>query len=215
MNIEKAITTIQKLLTTASDKGATKNEALMAALKAQELMAKYDISITDVTECEEEIKADDPVYVGRGNKWKYALASVVAKNFCCKVLAKGSRNIIFYGYKRHTEVAKSVFEYLFKMGVRLATSYVRKAKKDGTPNVGIYNTFVIGYLDGISSVLEKQCVALALVIPTEVVESFEEATKKSKKVTTSLKCTHNQDAYRNGKGAGKTAIQARELECSN
>ena len=82
---EKIIDRIKKLLATASDKGATENEAMIAALKAQELMAKYNIELSEVQleEDKDEI-VKLPTETGTGNKWKFVLAHTVADNFCCR-----------------------------------------------------------------------------------------------------------------------------------
>ena len=120
MTTEKAINIVRKLLATANDNGASENEAMTAALRAQEIMAKYDINISNIEEQIDEEIVSSSVVIGNGNKWKFMLANIVSTNFCCKVYTVNSSTIVFHGYKRHADVAKSVFEFLFETGVKLA-----------------------------------------------------------------------------------------------
>ena len=213
MKVEKVIEIIRKLLVTAKDKGASENEAMMAALKAQELMAKYDISVVDV---EDESSSDEiveyGVNVGNGNKWKYSIAHIVATNFCCKVYMHGTSTIIFYGYKKHAEVAKEVFTFLYNTGNKLADRCYAEYYYKGEPTKGVKNTFLIGYCHGIKSVLEKQCTALALVIPKEVNEAYDEKMKGAKTRKATLTVSHNADAYEKGVQEGRNVANARSIE---
>ena len=213
MTTEKAINIVRKLLATANDNGASENEAMTAALRAQEIMAKYDINISNIEEQIDEEIVSSSVVIGNGNKWKFMLANIVSTNFCCKVYTVNSSTIVFHGYKRHADVAKSVFEFLFETGVKLAKKYVRKCKKEGIPNKGIYNNFLAECCSGIKTVLEKQCTTLALVVPKEVVKSFEELTFGCRSRKQTLKIHKQAEAYNEGIYAGKkNTIRSRELE---
>lgn len=213
MKVEKAIEIIKKLLVTANDKGASENEAMMAALKAQELMAKYDIQMADVEdESGSEEIVDGIVNVGKGNKWKYQLAGIIATNFCCKIYAHGSEYIIFYGYKKHAEVAKEVFTFLYNTGNKLADRYYAELYNRGESTKGVKNTFLIGYLHGIKSVLEKQCTALMLVVPKQVEESFDEKMAGCKTRKSSITISTSAEAYQRGVSEGKHIAQARSIE---
>lgn len=213
MRVEKAIEIIKKLLATANDKGASENEAMIAALKAQELMAKYDIQMTDIEgESTSDEIVDNQIYVGSGNKWKYSLAGVIATNFCCRVYICGSKHIVFYGYKKHAEVAKEVFTFLFNTGNKLANRYYGELYNRGESTKGVKNTFLIGYLHGIKSVLEKQCTALMLVIPKEVNDSYNEKMAGAKTRTRNLTGQKNAAAYHRGLNEGKNVATARSLE---
>lgn len=213
MKVEKAIEIVKKLLVTAKDKGASENEAMMAALKAQELMAKYDIQMADVEdESGSEEIIDSSVHVGSGNKWKYQLAGVIATNFCCKVYVHGSEYVVFYGYKKHAEVAKEVFTFLYNTGNKLADRYYAELYNKGESTKGVKNTFLVGYLDGIRSVLEKQCTALMLVVPKEVKESFDQKMAGCKTRTSTINGSRSAEAYQRGKTEGKNVAQARSIE---
>lgn len=213
MKVEKAIELVKKLLTTANDKGASENEAMMAALKAQEIMAKYNIEITDVDgESDSEEIVDSAIDVGNGNKWKYNLANIVANNFCCKIYGCGAQTIFFYGYKKHAEVAKEVFVYLYATGNKLADRCYAEFYNKKQPTKGVKNDFLIGYCNGIKSVLEKQCTALALVIPKDVSDSFDEKMKGAKTHRSNIKVNMNHEAYEKGVREGKNIATARSIE---
>lgn len=213
MKVEKAIEIVKKLLTTANDKGATEHEAMTAALKAQEIMAKYNINIADIEdESGSEEIVDYAVDVGKGNKWKYSLAAVIANNFCCKTYVSGSQMIFFYGYKKHAEVAKEVFTFLYNTGNQLANRFYAELYNRGESTKGVKNTFLLGYLTGIKSVLEKQCVALALVVPQEVNKAFDEKMvgcghKKSRMTTSG-----DRRAFDRGVNEGRSVATARSIE---
>lgn len=213
MKVEKVIEIIKKLLVVTTDRGASENEARTAALRAQELMAKYDISVVDVEgESTSDEIVDCDVTVGNGNKWKYSIAQIVAANFCCKVYMHGTSTIIFYGYKKHAEVAKEVFTFLYNTGNKLADRCYAEYYYKGEPTKGVKNTFLIGYCHGIKSVLEKQCTALALVIPKEVNEAFDEKMKGAKSRSATLRVSYNQGAYEKGVQEGRNTANARSIE---
>lgn len=215
MKVEKAIEIVRKLLTTANDKGATEHEAMTAALKAQEIMAKYNINMADIEdefESDSEEIVDFGVDVGKGNKWKYSLAAVIANNFCCKTYRCGSQMIFFYGYKKHVEVAKEVFTFLYNTGNKLADRYYAELYNRGESTKGVKNTFLLGYLTGIKSVLEKHCVALALVIPQEVNKAFDEKMRGCGRKKTTMTTSGDRRAFDRGVSEGRSVANARSIE---
>lgn len=90
----------------------------------------------------------------------------------------------------------------------------KKAKEDRCC-VGIYNSYVVGYMDGIKSKLEEQSTKLALVIPKEVEEEYENyviikkmGVRKCKSLVAS---GMDSDSYKTGLYDGKHAMQSREI----
>ncbi len=214
-DMEKVIRKITKLLALSDlDRNPSENEAIAASLAAQKLLAKYNLSIADVTgehdptEGIEQVIAD----VGTGQKWKYILSDVVAQNYACRTFSHGAERIIFYGYKADVLIARRVFVYLFKVGNRLATQYVKQYREDVYRNAsGIYNSFVRGFTDGVRKELEKQCTTLALVIQPEVQESWEKFSANFKTVNRNVTAV-NAYAYEEGRIEGKRALNAQYLE---
>lgn len=213
MTRERAIELIQKLLRTAQDKGASENEAMIAALRAQEIMAKYNVTITDVEDDEEDEIVKSGFSTGTGNKWKYNLAHVIADNFCCKCYWLGREKVVFYGYKRHAEVAREVFRFLYNTGNRLATNYYFRVRNAGRNTNGVKNTFLIGFTYGVKSVLEKQCTALMLVTPKEVEEQFNETIARgARTISNTINHSGSTEARKAGYQSGRDVASARYLE---
>lgn len=214
-DMEKVIRRIMKLLALSDlDHNPSENEAIAASLAAQKLLAKYNLSIADVTgerdpkEDIEQVVAD----VGTGQKWKYNLSDVVAQNYACRTFSHGAEQIIFYGYKADVLIARRVFVYLFKVGNRLAAQYVKQYREDVYRNAsGVYNSFVRGFTDGVRKELEKQCTALALVIQPEVQESWKQFSAGFKRVNRNV-ASVDVYAYEEGRIEGKRALNAQYLE---
>ena len=212
MSNEKIIEKIKNLLDLAGN-NPNEHEAMAAALKAQELMAKYHIDSSEVEgqELTEEI-IESELFVGSGDKWKFRLASVIATNFCCKVYYKGKEIIVFYGHKKDAEIATQVFRFLFETGNKLADRCYYEYYKKGLPTKGVKNQYLVGYCDGIKQVLGRQCTALMIVTPKEVTEGFEEMTKNFKTFKSTLSVRADHKVYEKGRTDGVSTANARSIE---
>jgi hypothetical protein len=217
MKNEKIIATIKKVLE-LSKNNPSEEEAKAAALKAQELLAKYNIKESDINDETSENIVEKFTDVGLA-KWKYSLASVIARNFRCQMFMCG-RRIYFYGYETDTEVACSTFEYLYKVGDKKANAYTRKVKKEVGSASGVYNSFTYGFTSGVKEALDAQCTALMIVIPEEVKESYAEYSKDfgTKNTSISIRSNgrtygHTKQAMYEGKQEGKSAMSARQIGC--
>lgn len=94
-SVEKIIEKVKKVLE-LSKNNPSAEEAKSAALKAQKLMAEYHISLSEIEAVEDvENISEKQVDVGNGNKWKYFLAEIVAKNFRCKHFYYGKSTVVF------------------------------------------------------------------------------------------------------------------------
>lgn len=216
MKQEKIIQTIRKVLE-LSKNNPSEEEAKAAALKAQELLAKYHIDISEIEDIDDkteeitEISVDVP-----SKKWKYTLAQIVAKNFRCKHFYYGKKTLVFYGHKTDAEVAAETFKYLFDIGNRCAGREVDKVFANTGTSAGVYNSFVKGFCEGVSEVLDKQCTALMLVVPQDVNDAYDEKTKNFKNMKCSgLSTKVNEsciNAYFSGIEKGKDAIGSKQLE---
>lgn len=205
---QKVIDRIKKLLA-LSGNNTSASEAESAALMAQKLMAQYDISISQVDDIvvNEEIDTTE-FHVGAGKKWKLNLASVVARNFKCKVFKVGNESIVFYGFKTDTIIAKEVYEFLFKTGNRLATQAAAEYREKWGTAKGIYNSFVMGFLAGVKSKLDEQCLALMIVTPKEVEDKYKKFTKENGMRDSRARLSSsnfNQRTYDNGYREGQNA----------
>lgn len=214
--MEKILNKIKNLLCLANN-NPNENEAIAAALKAQELMAKYNIELDQLDDKKETREIVREVYHQSGKhemrKWKIGLATIIAQNFRCKTYFMGrSSDVVFYGYKEDAKIALEVFTYLYEIGNKFAVRYYNKCKKEGKETRGVMNTYLVGFNDGVAEVLEKQCTALMIVTPKEVTESFEEMTSGWKTVKSTLRLSGDTSAYSNGKSDGRDMATARNIE---
>lgn len=214
MTNEKIIEKIKNLLDLAGN-NPNENEAMAAALKAQELMAKYNIDSSAVNTEEIEKEFFHATYNDTGKhemkKWKVTLSNIIARNFCCRLYFHGT-SVVFYGYKKDAQIAVEVFRFLYEAGNKFAVRYYTKCKKEGKNTKGIMNTYLQGFCAGIKEVLDRQCTALMIVIPKEVNESFETMTANWKTKNTHITQSYDAAAYSQGKIDGKETATARGIE---
>ena len=213
--MEKILNKIKNLLDLANN-NPNENEAIAAALKAQELMAKYNIELDQLDDKKETREIVEEVYHQSDKhemrKWKIGLADIIAQNFRCKVYFMNKKDVVFYGYKEDAKIALNVFTYLYEIGNKFAVRYYNKCKKEGKETRGVMNTYLVGFKDGVAEVLEKQCTALMIVTPKEVTESFEEMTSGWKTIKSTLRLSGDTSAYSNGKSDGRDMATARNIE---
>ena len=217
---EKIIEKIKKVLE-LSRNNPSEEEAKAAALKAQELMAQYHISMAEVDEVQDiENIVEEKVVVGGGKKWKYKLAGIIARNFRCRHFYYGRSIVVFYGYETDAKIAAETFKYLFKVGNTASDTYYNqlywKAHNAGEyfNGKGIVNNFLVGYTNGISSALDKQCTALMIVTPKEVNEGCDkrlESCKKSIDISLNLNSWYGHEARQAGFEKGKSAIESKQI----
>lgn len=225
MREERIIEKIRKCLALANN-NPSEEEAKAAALQAQKLLAKYNISISDVEEIEQEVEEIvevatwfKEVVKGVARAWKYDLAGIVAKNFRCKHFFYGKSAVVFYGHKTDAEAASEVFKYLFCMGDRLANRVTYRVlreyhKRGESAQVsGIYNSWVKGFLKGLRESLDQQCTALMIITPQDVEEAYVERSKSFGRLNAGMRNTgFNVEAYKDGFVNGKEAMAQRSLE---
>lgn len=213
--MEKILNKIKNLLDLANN-NPNENEAIAAALKAQELMAKYNIELDQLDDKKETREIVKEIYHQSDKhemrKWKIGLADIIAQNFRCKVYFMNKKDVVFYGYKEDAKIALNVFTYLYEIGNKFAVRYYNKCKKEGEETRGVMNTYLVGFKDGVAEVLEKQCTALMIVTPKEVTESFEEMTSGWKTIKSTLRLSGDTSAYSNGKSDGRDMATARNIE---
>lgn len=209
---ERIIERIKKVLELSLN-NPSQEEAQAAALKAQELMAQYHISMKELDGVLDEPITEYEIEVA-SRKWKVHLASVVARNYACKVFTRGANKIVFYGYESDVQIAGNVFDMLFKVGNKNAKKEERRFKQMGMSTSGVFNTYCQGFVAGISHELDKQCTALQIIVPQEVEVEFEnfKVSQGMKSHRVSMAVRNNQQLYQTGFADGRSAMKARDLE---
>lgn len=151
----------------------SEEEAKAAMLKAQELMAKYDISAEEVESNEDE---EQYSHEECEHKWdaayRFPLANVLAKNFRCMVYARGKK-IVFMGHPSDAKICKATFEFAYQFIMKQGNAVYNKRYAMGYPTKGVFNSYAHGFIVGLQEAFDAQCQALAIVTPKDVIEEFE------------------------------------------
>lgn len=213
--MEKVMNLIRKLMEVTTENGATENEAIEASLKAQRLMTKYDIEFSQLEDnaeaiVETEVKTSNDV-------WRVDLANIIANNFCCKVFGKGNgkhkgTTVVFYGYKRHCEVASAVFSSIYEFGRGRAKLIYKEYSNMGYDPKGIKNQFYIGFLHGVKSALDAQSRQLMIVTPPEVENAYTEKMTGAKRIVRRINYHANREIYDRGYNAGREVATQKAIE---
>ena len=131
---ESVLKRIQKLLKMSTENGASENEAMLAADKAQKLLQEHNLSISDLKD-EDQVEPMDSedVEVDR-DLWKGYIRGATAKLYFCKTyttmkLDKHYRRvkvITFVGRKSNRMVATEMCKYFINTVDRLAAEEFRE-----------------------------------------------------------------------------------------
>lgn len=193
----------------------SEGEAIAASLMAQKMLKKYHLDMVDIVGEQEkgaevkELMVD--IGKGRDKKWKYQLAEAVAKNYCCKVYTINNNSFVFVGYEGDALIARQMMYYLFNVGNTLANSYVREQHKAGFETTGIYESYCVGFCDGVGKALDENCKALMLVVQDDVQKKFAELTATASTRQVRLN-TNDAVAFREGRIEGRRALHSRFID---
>jgi hypothetical protein len=131
---ESVLKRIQKLLQMSVENGASENEAMLAADKAQKLLQEHNLSISDLKD-EDQVEPMDSedVEVDR-DLWKGYIRNATAKLYFCKTYTtmkldkhyKRVKVITFVGRKSNRMVATEMCKYFINTVDRLAAEEFRE-----------------------------------------------------------------------------------------
>lgn len=210
---ESIVKKIEALLALSdSNKNNSEEEAQAAMLKAQELMAKYDISMEEVSTEEKEQYSNEECE----HKWDYAyrvpLANVLANNFRCMLYMRGKK-IVFMGHPSDAKICKATFEYAYRFIMRKGNSIYNKRYSMGYTTKGVFNSYAHGFISGLKEAFDVQCKALVIVTPPDVIDEFKNmsqgwGTKKTKNIGDDVT---NSEAWREGQRDGKSFMEKDKL----
>lgn len=223
MTNERILEAIEGLLKKANDKGATKDEAIQAGKMAQKLMKKYKIKELNFSKTTNEIINN--YIVIRNRTWKTVLLGVVAKNFCCRDYTSEELNTKtlkfekvahFYGLDTDVQVAIKVFKFLHDAIIQGIAKEKKKAVSIYGTSVGVEKAYALGFIVAVKRELQSNCRALALVIPKEVNDKYnEELGGKLKTYNIDLSINNNNSAaesFHNGIKDGTEIAKKKELK---
>lgn len=213
MTKEKAIEKIKKLLALA-DGNASENEARMALLNAQKLMAKYNVSV-EMTETDEAITYSKEQCVHRYDAaYRKPLAHIIADNFRCKMYLSGGK-VVFFGRDFDARVAKEAFEYAYEFAMREGNKLENKAYAERGTARGVHSSYTAGFLAGLQEALSAQCTALMVITPQDVKDEFANMSAGWKSARGGFRLSSSNvdtEAWKAGHQDGKTVMNGRRIE---
>lgn len=217
-NMEKIVAKIQKLFALAGN-NPSEQEAAAALLKAQVLLAKYNLSQADVED--EGVKEwKHELLISKVSKGAYTnwLGAVIIKSFGCKniLLWRGSQQkIAIMGRSADAHAALNALNFAYKILRKKGNQAVREAgyaigERGSTM---IFNTYASGFVSGIESVLAEQTKALAIVVPTDTEDAFNEKFPNVRNVRSrSTKIVNDRNLRARGYADGRSCMGERALK---
>ena len=197
---------IKKLL--ALSTSSNENEAQAAMTKAQELLAKYKLSMKDIDgthTASENVKKHATDVTFKKATWKSRLSRVIAENFCCYSYLNTNRThrIVFMGLTEDVETASAVFEYAVGYIVGKTRQLKKKYYRLGESTKGLENDYAQGFIKGLSQKYEAQKQknqewALVLIKPQIVVHEYKNMKFRKKPVNIGSRFSGFTSAYEQG-----------------
>ncbi|WP_459928171.1 DUF2786 domain-containing protein [Desulfosporosinus burensis] len=216
MDNQKLLERIQKLFKLAEG-NENDHEAQSALLVAQKLMVENGIEQSEIErlsniQTPKEVVQENVTNGERLLWWKRSLASIIAKNFCCKsYISRSDRDdggLIYLGLKEDVALAETVYSFAKEAIVYGASRYVADYKKNYLTKAytGHRNDYMSGWLSGLSAQykeqVEKNNWGLVLVVDSLVITAYEDL-KLRKGQVSSRYTANNQNAMRIGYQDGK------------
>lgn len=211
MTMEQVSAKIQKLLALAGN-NPDATEAQAALLKAQELMARYNMEESQLHSGDEGFKYDLLSSKVSQHKFNNQLGTIIADSFACKCVIL-NKKVAFFGREDNAKAAVTAMDFAFTVMRRGGN----KATRDNGLEPGhqgaahYYNAYVIGFLAGLKSAMDAQTVALAIVVPQDVKDEFSSRYETRKTRTSYTKAAYSKTAYNAGYADGSTVMNRRSL----
>jgi hypothetical protein len=161
---ESILNRIQKLLKMSTENGASENEAMLAADKAQKLLQEHNLSIADIKDDSQAEPMDsEDVEVDR-DLWKGYIRNATAKLYFCKTYTtmkldthyKRVKVITFVGRKSNRMVATEMCKYFINTVNRLADEEFREVPGSRASINKMAHAFKQGAASKLSSRLRKR-----------------------------------------------------------
>lgn len=211
-NIDSIVEKIQKLFSLAGN-NPSKEEAKSALLKAQELMAKYNIEQEELNKS--GLKYTYELFDTRVKERGIhnTLASVIATSFSCRVLGSAGYICVF-GRSDNANAACEAIKFAFKVMRKGAHKEIRDLglNSEGSGVAPIYNTYCMGFIAGLKSSMEAQCVALAIIVPQDVTDEMNSRFNLRDGRRSKFHADSDTERYNRGFKAGSTVMAKRGIE---
>ena len=161
---ESVLKRIQKLLQMSTENGASENEAMLAADKAQKLLQEHNLSIADIKDDSQvEPMESEDVEVDR-DLWKGYIRNATAKLYFCSTYFttkldthyKRVKVVTFVGRKSNLMVATEMCKYFINTVERLADEEFREVPGSRAAINKMAHAFKQGAASKLSSRLKKR-----------------------------------------------------------
>jgi len=150
----KVLERVKKMIALGNCEGATEAERETALRMAYNLLAKYNLSISDLPSDQDIEARERQDVVISADKWARSLAHAVAKLFFCKYFYSGTGTSgkdkhCFVGRQSNVITARYVSEFLIKSVKREATSRYK------SPTSPQGRSFCVGTVDSVRKRVEE------------------------------------------------------------
>ena len=209
-DMNKMLDRVRKLLALAGN-NPSEQEAQAAALKAQQLIAKYNLDLSKEVGTKVTYKLVEAVH-SNNEGFRKQMAAIIAENFRCKAILIGNK-VNFFGREADAEACTASFNYLYRVCHNIGERFERQARKEGRSTKGVANSYYRGFMEGIRDALGEQSKALAIVTPEDVKDKFAERFPNLRKGTGGMQNNgYDSAAYHRGREDGKHSFGRRQLE---
>lgn len=204
MTDNKIISKIEKLLALAGN-NPSQEEAHVAMLKAQKLMAEHNLSMEAIQNKEPQKKEVEQVWLkgGQNCQWMRKLAKIIADNFRCNLMVGRGYGLVFVGLKEDVNICTQVFNFAAHTLEQNMTKLRRQYRKKGIPTNGISGDYSEGFISGLrdkfKEQVDKNSWGLILVKDQEVME-FSNKISSGKKAGSGKALPRSGDAALYSKG---------------
>lgn len=197
-----------------ANKNTNRVEVIATAVKAQELMAEYNIKLQNISKKPANIVAEFATNA-RGKSYRFALATILANNYGVKLMWVGKMVPVFYGYENNAKTVTKIYEWLWQAIHRMADSHQTKIWKQGNGVKGVYNSFVDRFLVSLKKELDKNCMALKITVAEEVNTEFDKFMAEKGAgifITKKRNAPVYKCAFFHGVAEGSTIMQRKQVE---
>ena len=173
MKNEKILRKISALLNVTQENGATVDEALTAAKRAQELIAKYHVTILENPTEKENVGEKN---IAGSRKWIQILANIVCQNMSCRMIMFTENHktfMKFIGRDSDRLAAVKTFQMLLSVCQNGIAKEKVRVKCNSNSSRGVEIAYATGFIKAVEEEMSRQCKALMLVVPSEVEEHIE------------------------------------------
>lgn len=215
MDIEKIKDKVAKLLALANHKATPEHEAASAARFAEELLKEYNINL-DTTDKVVIKQVQLPLKGKTASILEKKIASVLRKYAGIRVFITIKGGLDLLG----TEQGVSYFSEAFAEAIYRADRGIQlmyKTLKEGTPTTvkfDMRNSYIEGFVAGLSEYMASTCTSLILVTPAKDIAEFlkEKGLRVGAKAVTTSKTKHNSDAFERGRQDGNSAMRIKVID---